>query len=45
MFIDISGFTQMTETLMRGGDEGAEILSNILNEIWLMERYGGINQS
>lgn len=34
MFIDISGFTQMTETLMKKGDEGAEILSSILNKIF-----------
>jgi class 3 adenylate cyclase/tetratricopeptide (TPR) repeat protein len=34
MFVDISGFAQLTETLMRGGDEGAEILSAILNQIF-----------
>ena len=34
MFVDISGFTQMTETLMKGGNEGAEILSAILNKIF-----------
>jgi len=34
MFVDISGFTQMTEELMQGGDEGAEILSSILNTIF-----------
>ncbi|MEA3395979.1 MAG: tetratricopeptide repeat protein [Chloroflexota bacterium] len=34
MFVDISGFTQLMETLMRGGDEGAEILSAILNQIF-----------
>lgn len=33
-FMDISGFTNMTETLMRQGKEGAEILSTILNEIF-----------
>ncbi len=30
MFVDISGFTPLIEALMKGGDEGAEILSNIL---------------
>lgn len=34
MFVDISGFTQMTETLMKEGHEGAEILSSILNNIF-----------
>ncbi|OQY30191.1 MAG: hypothetical protein B6244_01105 [Candidatus Cloacimonetes bacterium 4572_55] len=34
MFVDVSGFTPMTEALMKGGDEGAEILSNILNRIF-----------
>lgn len=34
MFIDISGFTHMTESLMERGDEGAEILSSILNDIF-----------
>ncbi|MBN1483539.1 MAG: tetratricopeptide repeat protein [Chloroflexia bacterium] len=34
MFVDISGFTPLTEALMRHGDEGAEILSSILNQIF-----------
>ncbi|MCC7429758.1 tetratricopeptide repeat protein [bacterium] len=34
MFVDISGFTKMTETLMESGEEGAEILSKILNKIF-----------
>ncbi|RMH69157.1 MAG: hypothetical protein D6675_13615 [Gemmatimonadetes bacterium] len=34
LFSDISGFTRMTESLMRQGDEGAEILSAILNRIF-----------
>ncbi len=34
LFIDISGFTNMTETLMQRGDVGAEILSAILNKIY-----------
>lgn len=34
VFIDISGFTKMTETLMKSGDEGAEVLSEILNQIF-----------
>jgi len=34
MFIDISGFTSMTEELMRFGKEGAEILSDIINIIY-----------
>ncbi len=34
MFVDISGFTQLTAALMRGGDEGAEILSTILNRVF-----------
>jgi len=34
MFIDISGFTSITEKLMKEKKEGAEILSNILNIIF-----------
>ena len=34
MFVDISGFTAMTETLMQRGNEGAEMLSGILNQIF-----------
>ena len=34
MFIDISGFTKMTQDLMKNGKEGAEILSDIINEIY-----------
>ncbi|MBK7872455.1 MAG: tetratricopeptide repeat protein [Saprospiraceae bacterium] len=35
MFIDLSGFTPLTETLMGRGNRGAEELSNILNEIFV----------
>ena len=34
IFIDISGFTNMTQKLMSSGKEGAEILSNIINDIF-----------
>ena len=34
MFIDISGFTPLTEALMQHGTEGAEILSEILDAIF-----------
>ncbi len=34
LFLDLSGFTAMTETLMQRGNEGAEVLSNILNHIF-----------
>lgn len=34
MFIDLSGFTPLTEALMREGNRGAEQLSIILNEIF-----------
>ncbi|MGD9707793.1 MAG: tetratricopeptide repeat protein [Candidatus Delongbacteria bacterium] len=34
LFLDISGFTAMTESLMREGKEGAEILSEIINKIF-----------
>jgi tetratricopeptide (TPR) repeat protein/class 3 adenylate cyclase len=34
MFIDISGFTPLTETLMQHGTEGAEVLSEILDFIF-----------
>ncbi|HAQ61401.1 TPA: hypothetical protein DCR49_05295 [Candidatus Delongbacteria bacterium] len=34
MFIDISGFTSMTQALMGHGKEGAEVLSNIINNIF-----------
>jgi len=34
MFIDLSGFTPLTETLMERGNEGAEELSIILNKVF-----------
>ncbi|MCB0636967.1 MAG: adenylate/guanylate cyclase domain-containing protein, partial [Lewinella sp.] len=34
LFIDLSGFTPLTESLMREGNAGAERLSNLLNEIF-----------
>ncbi|MBT3168827.1 MAG: AAA family ATPase [Candidatus Cloacimonetes bacterium] len=34
MFVDISGFSAMTQKLMQNGDEGAEILSEIINKIF-----------
>ncbi|MEM6320058.1 MAG: tetratricopeptide repeat protein [Bacteroidota bacterium] len=34
MFIDLSGFTPMTESLMEKGNEGAEELSIILNKVF-----------
>ena len=34
MFIDLSGFTSLTETLMKHGNEGAEQLSFSLNDIF-----------
>ncbi|MBL7814093.1 MAG: tetratricopeptide repeat protein [Saprospiraceae bacterium] len=34
MFVDISGFTALTESLMRQGTEGAEVLSEILDLIF-----------
>ncbi len=34
MFVDISGFTNMTQKLMKNGKEGAEILSEMINDIF-----------
>ncbi|MGE3062070.1 MAG: tetratricopeptide repeat protein [bacterium] len=34
LFVDIKGFTHMTETLMKENDKGSEILSEIINEIF-----------
>ncbi len=34
MFVDLSGFTRMTDKLMQQGAEGAEELSNVLNHIF-----------
>lgn len=34
MFVDMSGFTRLTETLLKQGNAGAERLSNILNAIF-----------
>ncbi len=34
MFIDLSGFTPLTEALMGRGNRGAEELSNVLNDIF-----------
>ena len=47
MFIDLSGFTAMTESMMARGTEGAERLSHVLNDIFApmvqtVYRRGGI---
>ncbi|MGC9366086.1 MAG: adenylate/guanylate cyclase domain-containing protein [bacterium] len=34
IFLDISGFTSITEQLMEYGNEGAEVLSTVLNNIF-----------
>ena len=34
LFVDLSGFTPLTEALMRQGTRGAEQLSNVLNDIF-----------
>ena len=34
MFVDVSGFTPMTQALMRHGHEGAEILATVMNDIF-----------
>lgn len=34
LFVDLSGFTPLTEALMRQGTSGAEQLTNVLNEIF-----------
>jgi len=34
MFLDIVGFTGITETLVKNGNEGAEVLSEIINNIF-----------
>ncbi len=34
LFVDLSGFTPLTEALMRQGNRGAEQLTNVLNEIF-----------
>ena len=36
LFLDISGFTGLTESLMQHGKEGAEILSNIINRLFTL---------
>ncbi len=46
MFVDLSGFTSLTETLMKRGVDGSEVLSIILNGIFdpmvcLVYRRGG----
>ncbi len=34
LFVDLSGFTPLTQALMREGNRGAEQLTNVLNEIF-----------
>ena len=46
MFLDISGFTPMTEEVMKNGKEGVEILSDIISNIFspaieIVHTYGG----
>ncbi len=47
LFVDIVGFTPLTQGLMKHGKEGAEILSDIINEIFepstnLVSQFKGI---
>lgn len=49
-FIDISGFTQMTQVLMNHGKEGAEVLSDIINQVFspsieIIYQHGGFVSS
>ncbi|PIE98153.1 MAG: hypothetical protein CR988_04270 [Treponema sp.] len=46
LFMDLSGFTNMTEVLMKEGEEGAEVVSSILNRVFAplidtVYKYGG----
>lgn len=46
LFIDISGFTDMTSSLMQNGKEGAEVVSAVINNIFtpaiaLIQQHGG----
>ena len=34
MFLDLSAFAKMTQTLMKNGKEGAEVLSEIINRVF-----------
>ena len=34
MFVDVAGFTAMTETLMQHGPEGAEVLAEVMNTVF-----------
>lgn len=34
MFVDIAGFTRITEAQMKHGDEGLEVLTGILNHLF-----------
>ncbi len=47
LYLDITGFTQMTEKLMNLGKEGAETLSNIMNTLFnpiidIVYQYDGV---
>lgn len=48
MFVDTSGFTRMTQELMKNGQEGAELIAQAINEIFtpavqiVYENYGFI---
>ncbi|MES0489956.1 MAG: tetratricopeptide repeat protein [Leptospirales bacterium] len=46
LFFDIAGFTAITETLLNQGNQGVEILTDIINQIYdpvikVVYRYGG----
>ena len=46
LFVDISGFTTITETLMQHGTEGAETLANLMRSVFTpliatVYEYGG----
>jgi tetratricopeptide (TPR) repeat protein/class 3 adenylate cyclase len=50
MFIDITGFTAMTQVLMNNGKEGAEVLANVINRVFtpaieIIYEHGGFVSS
>ena len=50
MFIDIAGFTAMTQTLMNNGKEGAEVLADVINQVFtpaieVIHQHGGFVSS
>ena len=37
LFLDVVGFTALTQNLMQHGNEGAEVMASIINQVYVLK--------